>query len=321
MKTPSFWHRESFISTAVSPLSWLYQAGAQLREEFTQPEILSVPLICIGNVVAGGSGKTPIALSLGRHLRSLGIKVHFLSKGYGGTLAGPVLVNPGLQTISQIGDEAYLLHRIAPCWVAKSRTAAAKVAISAGAEMLIMDDGFQNPTLHKTFSFLVIDGGYGLGNGKTIPSGPLREPPAKAFSRAHAIIIVGEDVTGVREHIPSHLPVLWATLEPVQASAEALAGRDVIAFAGIGRPEKFFASLEQIGARIIERVSFADHHPFTSSDMESLSEKATRQKAILVTTEKDLTRIPEFYRPRIRTLSVEIMWHNPELLAQLLATL
>ena len=267
MRAPDFWTRPSGPGLFLAPLGCAFAAVAGLRRRLATPWRAPVPVICVGNLVAGGAGKTPVALGLGVLLREQGRNIHFLSRGYGGRLAGPIRVDPARHTARDVGDEPLLLAELAPCWVARDRVAGAKAAIAAGAEILVMDDGFQNNAIAKSLNLLVIDGGYGFGNGRVMPAGPLREPVATGLARADAAIVMTPDSRDVAASLENAgLPVLLARLA-VLPSAERLAGRKVVAFAGIGRPEKFFGTLEELGCILVARYGFADHHDYTVEEI------------------------------------------------------
>ncbi len=266
-------------------------------------------MLCCGNAGVGGAGKTTLALDLGRRLLARGVRVHFLTRGYGGRARHPTRVDPARHDAATVGDEPLLLAALAPSWVAADRAASARAAVAAGAEALLMDDGLQNPTLAKDLSFLVIDGAAGFGNGRLLPAGPLREPIAAAASRCAAAVLIGEDRYLALSALPPDLPVLRARLEPAPA-AHALAGRRVLAFAGIARPEKFFSTLADMGAIAAERVGFADHHPYTEPELRRLRERADRLGAVLVTTAKDAARLPPDWRKMVSVLDVELAWED-----------
>src|SRR5690242_5245426 len=238
--TPEFWAHRGLLSTVLEPAAWVYGQAAAARQRWTTPWRAPVPVICVGNLVAGGAGKTPVALSLAQRLAKRGRRVHILSRGYGGRSPGPLAVDPARHTAADVGDEPLLLAEVAPTWVARDRVAGAKAAIAAGAELLLLDDGFQNPTFAKDLSLVVVDGGYGLGNGRVLPAGPLREPLPRGLARADAIVLMGEDSAGVAP-ITAEKPLCRARLVPENPGE--VAGRTVVAFAGIGRPEKFFATV------------------------------------------------------------------------------
>jgi tetraacyldisaccharide 4'-kinase len=275
-------------------------------------------VVCVGNLVAGGPGKTPVALALAAHLVSRGIAVHFVTRGYGGRLGGPVRVDPGSHDAAAVGDEALLLAAQAPCWVARDRVHGVRAAVAAGAQIVVLDDGFQNPGIAKTLSFLVVDAVYGFGNGRVIPAGPLRESRARGLARAHAVVLLGADAQRCLEPlgIGQTLPVLHAALRPV--AGERLVGARLLAFAGIGRPEKFFSTLRELGAELVATRSFPDHHPYRAGEIGRLLRAAERAEACLVTTAKDIVRVPPQMRATIEVLEVEIRWVDPAPVVELL---
>ncbi len=299
--TPEFWARQGLVPRLLQPLAWGYAAAGAARRAWTRPWCAPVPVICVGNLVAGGAGKTPLAIAIARRLRLSGRAVHLLSRGYGGRLAGPVAVDPMRHDAAQVGDEPLLLAEAAPCWVARDRIAGAKAAIAAGAKLLLLDDGLQNPSIAKDLSLLVIDGEYGLGNGRVLPAGPLREPLRMGLARADAVVLMGEDRAGVTPLLGAK-PVLRTRL--VAENAGAFAGRAVVAFAGLGRPAKFFATLIGLGARVVARHAFADHHVYRADELHRLLMEAEAARALLVTTAKDAARLPGEWRARVAVLSV-----------------
>ncbi|WP_376958393.1 tetraacyldisaccharide 4'-kinase [Azospirillum sp. A26] len=318
MKTPAFWYRPpGLASTLLAPLGALYGLAGRRRIAGTVPREVGVPVVCVGNLVAGGAGKTPVGLSLIAALQARGVAVHALTRGHGGRAAGPLAVDPGRHTAADVGDEALLLAGAAPCWVARDRLAGAERAVAAGAGAIVMDDGFQNPALHKDLSLIVADGAVGFGNGRLVPAGPLRERVADGLARADALVILGEDHHGLAG-LAGGRPVLAARLEPDPEAAARLVGRDVLAFAGIGRPEKFFATLEAFGARIAERVPFADHHPYRPAEVAALIDRAAALGALPVTTAKDAVRLPPEVRAKIAVLPVSVRWADESALAALL---
>jgi tetraacyldisaccharide 4'-kinase len=266
-----------------------------------------VPVFCAGNATVGGAGKTPLCLDLLARLRAAGIEAHAITRGHGGRLPGPVRVDLARHDATDVGDEALLLARAAPSWAGADRAASARAAVAAGARALVMDDGLQNPSLAKTLAFLVIDGGAGFGNGRLLPAGPLREPVAAAAARCAAAVLLGDDDAGAARALPAHLPVLRARLEP-DAAMRAYAGRRVAAFAGIGRPEKFFAALQAARAGLVARTAFADHHRFTAAELARLRRDAASLNADLVTTWKDWVRLPPPDRAGITPLGVTLAW-------------
>ena len=318
MKTPAFWYRPpGLASSLLAPLGALYGLAGRRRFAGTAPQRVAAPVVCVGNLVAGGAGKTPVGLALIVALQARGVPVHALTRGHGGREAGPLQVDPARHTAADVGDEALLLAGAAPCWVARDRVAGAQRAVAAGAGTIVMDDGFQNPALHKDLALIVADGAVGFGNGRLVPAGPLRERVADGLARADALVILGEDRHGLAA-LAGGRPVLKAWLEPDPDAAARLAGRDVLAFAGIGRPEKFFATLETLGARVGERVAFADHHPYRPAEVAALIDRAAATGAMPVTTAKDAVRLPPDLRSRVEVLPVSVRWEDDGALAALL---
>jgi tetraacyldisaccharide 4'-kinase len=292
-----------------------WDAASRLRRALARPYRAPVPVICVGNLVAGGSGKTPVVLALAASIAATGVAVHVVTRGYGGRLGGPVRVDPAQQDAEAVGDEALLLAACAPCWVARDRAAGVREAVAAGAGAILLDDGFQNPAIEKDLSLVVVDAEYGFGNNRLIPAGPLREPVATGLARANAIVLLGSGVEpeGVRE---AGCPIFRAHLEPVDGE-RFVADVQIVAFAGIGRPEKFFASLRTVGATLVAAYPFPDHHRFSDAEIARLRHEAERADARLVTTAKDWVRLPRRLRGGIEVLEVEIRWHDPAAVAQL----
>jgi len=317
MRAPEFWSHGGALPAVLSPLAALYDLGSRTQRALARPWRASVPVICAGNIVAGGAGKTPVAIALARRLIELGKHPHFLSRGYGGTEAGPLRVDRARHDAGQVGDEPLLLAGVAPAWIARDRPAGARAAITAGADMIVMDDGLQNPTIEKDLSLMVVDGGYGFGNRHVMPAGPLRETIDDGLSRVDAVVLVGDDEAGCARLLDGRKPVLRARLMP-ELGAEDIANRDVVAFAGIGRPEKFFATLRELGCRIVAARSFADHHRYTAEDVMHLVEVAAAREAIAVTTEKDAVRLPPEARGMVRVLKVALQWESPAALDTIL---
>jgi tetraacyldisaccharide 4'-kinase len=315
LATPEFWARRGLVSSLLQPLAWAYAAAGAARRQWTRSARAALPVICVGNLVAGGAGKTPVVLSLARRLRAEGQVVHIVSRGYGGRLAGPVAVDPLRQDAGDVGDEALLLAEAAPTWVARDRVAAAERARADGASLLLLDDGFQNPGLAKDLSLIVVDGRFGVGNGRVLPAGPLREPLAAGLARADAVVLIGEDEARITPLLAGK-PLLRARL--VAENVERFRGRAVLAFAGIGRPAKFFATLEAGGARVVARRAFADHHLYREDELRRLREEAVAAGAILVTTAKDWVRLSPEWRSRAEVLRVAIAWDDAAALERLL---
>jgi tetraacyldisaccharide 4'-kinase len=313
MRTPLFWKDHNFISTALLPAAWLYRRMAERNTKGVMPFKLPVPVICVGNLVAGGAGKTPTALAIGAMLKAQGVTAHFLTRGYKGKLAGPVQVNVLEHTAQDVGDEALLLAEILPTWVARDRVAGGKAAVKAGAEFIVMDDGFQNPALHKDVSFLVIDGMYGVGNGRLIPAGPLREPVADGLDRATAIVLFGQDKHGVLRQTSPYKKVLETKLVAAD-SAHTLRGKPVVAFAGIARPRKFYRTLHDMGCEVRHMTSFPDHYMFRKKEIMALQAKAQSMDCALVTTTKDYVRLPKDLRVGVFPVQVQAVFNEPDAL-------
>ncbi|HZT51804.1 MAG TPA: tetraacyldisaccharide 4'-kinase [Stellaceae bacterium] len=312
---PEFWARRGALSLLLAPLGCAYDAAGAARRAIIRPYRAPVPVICVGNLVAGGAGKTPVVADLARRLTARGVAVHVLSRGYGGALAGPVRVDPDQHDAAAVGDEPLMLARSAPSWIARDRAAGARAATAAGAQAILMDDGLQNPTLAKTLSLVVLDGDYGFGNRRVIPAGPLRESIASGLARADAVVMLGADRTGAAAFLGS-IPVLQA--EPRPAGAK-LAGRRLVAFAGIGRPQKFFDHFARTGAEVVVARGFPDHHPYSARELEELAAAARQAEAELITTEKDWVRLAPAWRSRIAYLPLTIEWQDERALDALLA--
>lgn len=309
MRPPKFWHRPSLTGNILSPLSLVWRAGTCLRSSFAgKPWIAPIPVLCVGNLTAGGAGKTPLAIDLTRALLAIGHNPHLLSRGYGGTNSGPVMVDPNGDSASETGDEPLLLAEVAPTWVSQNRIAGAKMAIENGATIIVMDDGFQNTNLAKNLSILTFDGGYGFGNGHVIPAGPLRETIASGLTRCDAAVLIGEDRYGVSQIIEKSCPLFRARV--VAIPNPEVAGKKVFAFAGIARPAKFYATLQELGCDIIGTQDFPDHHKFDPDEIKKICDHATQLGAIPVTTEKDYVRLPEEAQPLIKTIRIALEWEE-----------
>ena len=293
IRAPACWWGEPGAAAALlSPLAAIY--GTVAARRLAQPGASAgIPVICIGNLTVGGAGKTPAALAVARMLMAAGEQPMFLTRGYGGRLAGPVRVQTQ-HSAADVGDEPLLLARVAPTIVARDRVAGARHVREAGASVIVMDDGFQNPSLAKDLSILVVDGARGIGNARVIPAGPLRAPVAPQLDRAHAIMIVGEATGASALAIAARarrLPLFHARLEPDRAAVAALAGAKVLAFAGIGNPPKFFATVAEAGIEARVQRRFDDHHRYRADEAAALINQAERDGLALLTTEKDLARM------------------------------
>jgi tetraacyldisaccharide 4'-kinase len=315
MQPPDFWRKSRFhpLALLLAPLGRVYGAATAWRLRHGAWEKLSVPVICVGNINAGGTGKTPVVIALAGLLAARGVAAHVVSRGYGGTLAGPVRVDEQAHTAAMVGDEPLLMAAFAPTWVAKDRAAGARAAIAAGAEVILLDDGFQNPALHKDLSIIVVDAAVGFGNGRVLPAGPLREPLKTGLKRGDVVVSVGgqkaQAALGAAWPQIAALPRLQAALKPLHMGMDWQGAR-VLAFAGIGRPSKFFRSLAQAGAEIVAEHSFADHAPYSSAVLQRLLKEATQKGAQLVTTEKDAARLPASFRPQVLVFPVRLQFED-----------
>jgi tetraacyldisaccharide 4'-kinase len=301
--------------------------AGRIRRGLANGNSADIPVICLGNLTAGGTGKTPLCLALAKRLSSEGFEVHLLTRGYGGSLKGPALVDTAVHTAKDVGDEALLLAGIAPTWVGADRYSAAQAAQAAGATLLLMDDGFQNPTLLKDFSILAIENDFGFGNGQVIPAGPLREFVGGGLARADAVILTGAQKLPSQKLAStlaeSGLDVFKSHVEaghitpalPVESSAPSAS---VVAFSGIGRPQKFFDTLAEQGHPIVEAVPFPDHHVFEPKDLSFLKLLAEEREAQLVTTSKDHVRLPSEFKSQVHILPIEAIIEDEDRLISLI---
>lgn len=321
MRPPEFWKadvsgRDSALAlrALLTPVSWAYAFASAHRIRTTISRHAPVPVICIGNLTVGGAGKTPIS----RAIRAkLGPAAHMLSRGYGGRVAGPLRVTTDMSA-SEVGDEPLLHARDGAAWIARDRLAGALAAAQSGARAIIMDDGFQNPTLAKDLSIVAVDPGYGIGNGQVFPAGPLRERLADGLARADAIVLLHPQGAEQVEQVWLEgfaKPILHARLEPAGIVPEG----KLVAFAGLARPEKFFDTLTGMGAQLADAVPFPDHHPFSDDDLKHLEALAKDHDARLITTEKDAARLSPEWRARVAILPVAARFADDAALENLLA--
>jgi tetraacyldisaccharide 4'-kinase len=290
-----FWYRrKSVLASALAPLAKIYGHFAEKRFAQGEPYRSRLPVICIGNFTSGGGGKTPTAIAVAKLLAELGGRPAFLTRGYGGTTKGPEFVKKG-HGAEEVGDEPLLLAAVAPTIIAAERPAGAKAIEDSTASVIVMDDGFQNPSLAKDLSLVVVDAASGVGNGLVMPAGPLRAPLEAQMAQADALIVIGDGGRAtplVETFAAEGKPVFKARIAPRQ-DRRWLSVLPVIGFAGIARPEKFFATLRNNGARLIDQRSYPDHYRYSERQARSLLKEARDYNAMLVTTEKDWVRLPD----------------------------
>jgi len=302
LKSPPFWHKKSSLAaTILSPLGYLYGSATYLKQHLYSPQKLPVPVLCIGNVVLGGAGKTPTAIAVARMLQDSNYAPHILTRGYGRHKRTLLRVDPQHHHFSDVGDESLILGCIAPTWVYHDRFQAGQQAIAAGANILIMDDGYQNTHIVKDRHLLVVDTSQCIGNGKVFPAGPLREFLWSALRRADAIMMIGES----KCPLPYNGPIFQANLVP--QSRLLPQNTEIIAFAGIGYPPKFKKTLQDLSFSLKQFIAFPDHYPYTTKDIEPL----LAQDYPVITTEKDWLRLPPAYQPHVHMLKVDLQLAEP----------
>ena len=305
MRAPQFWYEpDSWKATLLVPLGYLYSLLTFLRRKIGKPEKYNCFTICIGNLNAGGTGKTPTTIALAHHFLEKGLKVHIVSRGYKGKFQGTFLVNPRKHKSEEVGDEPLLMSEFTSVWVSNKRRNGIAAAEKAGAQIVLLDDGFQDPSFHKDISIVVVDGTTGFGNKKCMPAGPLRENISQGFARADAVIIIGKSLYEF-DAFPRHLKVIRSKIKPVETGMNWKEGQ-YLAFAGIGDPNKFFATLRSLGANLIECVPLNDHQKFNRPILRRLERKAVTAHAQLVTTEKDAVRLPSSFRKKVLSLPVRL---------------
>jgi tetraacyldisaccharide 4'-kinase len=313
MKTPPFWYQPpGLFSTLLQPVAFIYGQGAKIMSYLKKPQRFPIPILSVGNIVCGGSGKTPTAIALAQLLKGKGINVHFVTRGYGGRSTGPLQVDCAFHHPSDVGDEPLLLAQHAPTWVAKDRPLAVQKAIEAGAELIILDDGHQTSSLYKDLSFVVVDSLQGFGNQCVLPAGPLRENIDTGLKRTDALIGIGEKEMDMgkplfkAEIIPQNIVIARNAKDKLGGSHR------VIAFCGLGFPEKFYTTLKTIGVDLVFTKSFPDHYTYTEEDLLILHDLAKEHQAILVTTRKDLVKIPPSWQGSLHVLDINIQFEDTD---------
>jgi tetraacyldisaccharide 4'-kinase len=305
MKAPQFWYEpNTWKAKFLYPLGYFYNLLTLLRGKLAKPQSYSCLTICIGNLNVGGTGKTPTTIALAQHFLKKGLQVHVVSRGYKGKFQGTFLVDPQKHKSDEVGDEPLLMSEFTSVWVSNKRKNGIAAAENAGAQIVLLDDGFQDPSFHKDFSLIVVDGEKGFGNKKCMPAGPLRENIVQGFKRADALVIVGQRIYKF-DTFPTHLKIIHSKLKPIETGMNWKEGK-YLAFAGIADPSKFFKTLRSLGANLIDCVALSDHQNLDGQVLKRLERKANSAHAQLVTTEKDAVRLSNTYRKKVLSLPVRI---------------
>lgn len=323
LKTPHWWYGKNngLEKFTLYPFSLLYGVGQQIHSQLSKPVTSKIPVLCIGNITAGGGGKTPTAISIMQIAQNIGINAAFLTRGYGRNSNAPIWVEPKLHNAKQVGDEALILAKIAPTLVSKNRIEGANIIAQSNYQLIIMDDGFYHYKLHKDYTIIVIDANFGLGNNMLIPSGPLREPVKSAFNRGNAVAIINSSNnlnTNTESPLEKEIRNISNNIDMLSAQYDsdtrppANKEQKYIAFAGIAIPEKFFNYLSELGYNVINEVSLPDHHQYQDADLTALEKLANDNNARLITTEKDYVKIPLKWQEQIDTLKISLKWPDEQ---------
>lgn len=319
IRPPRFWQTPHHIaSTLLQPAACVWDSVGRIKRHYANSRKTPIPSLCIGNVTIGGAGKTPTIIYIAAMLKASGANPAIATRGYGAPIGtGVTRVDLRLHSAKDVGDEAVLLARSAPCYVSRDRFSASVAANADGATHILFDDGLQNPAIAYDRAFVIVDGGYGFGNGRIIPAGPLREDPAAALARCQAMLIIGTDVHHCAARAQPDLPVLTAELVP-ELPPDFPRTKSFLAFAGIGRPEKFFQSCRTAGLSLAATKEFPDHHPYSIATLTALARQAKQLNAQLLTTAKDAVRLPPEWREQITIFPVTVRCSDPDALRQLL---
>ncbi|MCB2081844.1 MAG: tetraacyldisaccharide 4'-kinase [Hyphomicrobiales bacterium] len=317
-KAPKFWAGPRGLrSELLVPFSVITFFINRLRSARAKPVSVGVPVVCVGNATVGGAGKTPTVLSLIDFLKPRYPRLACVSKGYGGKQHIPVRVDSQKHTARDVGDEPLLIAQKATCWVGQDRVKTCQTAVEGGAELILLDDGLQDPRLIRQCSLIVVDSGFGFGNRLILPAGPLRDRVDYAYRAADAMVMIGEDVQQIAQEVPKTMPVFRAHMQANDGLRLPKDGR-FVAFAGIGRPQKFFDTLAAMGINVVHSVAYPDHHPYTKRNQRKLLQIAAEYEALLLTTEKDAVRFPPEFREHLHALPVHLEWERPRDLAKFL---
>lgn len=315
-KTPTFWYRSNttrapLYERALVPISDLYQVCHRFNLKKTYTNQAPIPVICVGNLTAGGSGKTPVSIAINTLIRESALfqNPYFLTRGYGGNIKSPRRIE-GHDDAMTVGDEPLILLKHSNTIISKNRYSGALHAYALGADCIIMDDGLQNNSLKKDLSFLVVNGKMGFGNEKTLPAGPLREPYELARQRIDAIIMIGEDERGILKQC-ADIPVFHCNLKPFNENTHDKSN-NYVAFCGLGYPDKFFSTLTENGYKVVKREIYSDHYLYKDEDLAKLCDIAEKENAELITTEKDYVKIPQSYRSHVKVLPIQVIWQDKE---------